>query len=284
MADAIQLARLSARISGDTAAGFTLLRIGLDDYVGSAAESGLAAMRALHGKRGFATVERGLASTQSQARVEALETLINFGPSWLAAPLARLLEPESFDPVVARPLSQAELAGLATHSDRWVRETAAAAAKGLTDQMKELIALKQVPLFSTLTLEQLASIDRLMVTRHYVKGESVFRRGDVGAELYVIVDGEIRVHLDHGGREVTLARHGPGKVVGEMSVFDEEPRSASAQALVDTTVRVLRRDRLQSIVHEHPEVLLEFIKNLSQRLRAMDAKLESTSAEAIPTP
>jgi len=100
----------------------------------------------------------------------------------------------------------------------------------------------------------------------------------------VIVDGEIRVHLDHDGREVTLARHGPGKVVGEMSVFDEEPRSASAQAMGDTTVRVLRRDRLHAIVHEHPEVLLEFIKNLSQRLRAMDAKLESTAPEAIPTP
>ena len=63
--------------------------------------------------------------------------------------------------------------------------------------------------------------------------------------------------------------------MGEMAVFDEQPRSASAQAAADTTIRVLRRDRLQAIVHEHPEVLLEFIKNLSQRLRAMDEKLES---------
>jgi CRP-like cAMP-binding protein len=67
-----------------------------------------------------------------------------------------------------------------------------------------------------------------------------------------------------------------------MSVFDEEPRSASAQAITDTTVRVLRRDRLHAIVHEHPEVLLEFIKNLSQRLRAMDEKLESAEAPAAP--
>lgn len=291
LAGAIQLAQMSARISGvlrrmdgDEAAGYALLRIGLDDYVSAAASAGLAAMRALHGKRGFATVERGLSSAQSQTRVEALETLLNFGPSWLAGPLARLLEPESFDPVLARPLSHAELSSLAAHRDRWVREVAAAASQGLNEQLKELIALKRVPLFSTLTLEQLASIDRLMVTRHYVKGESVFRHGDVGAELYVIADGEIRVHLDHDGREVTLARYGPGMVVGEMSVFDEEPRSAGAQAMTDTTVRVLRRDRLQSIVHEHPEVLLEFIKNLSQRLRAMDAKLESASPDAVPAP
>jgi CRP-like cAMP-binding protein len=144
-----------------------------------------------------------------------------------------------------------------------------------------------VPLFGELTLDQLAAIDRLMVTRHYTRGESVFRRGDVGAELYVVVDGEIRIHLDHAGREVTLARHGPGGVVGEMSVFDDQPRSASAQATADTTVRVLRRDRLQTIVHEHPEVLLEFIKSLSQRLRAMDQKVESepiAGLEAAPTP
>jgi CRP/FNR family cyclic AMP-dependent transcriptional regulator len=143
--------------------------------------------------------------------------------------------------------------------------------------MKELIALKRVPLFSTLTLEQLASVDRLMVTRHYLKGEPIFKKGDAGAELFVVVEGEIRVHLDGAGREVTLARHGDGSVVGEMAVFDEQPRSAGAQASVDTTVRVLRRDRLHAIVHEHPEVLLEFIKNLSQRLREMDEKLETAA-------
>ena len=296
LANGVQLARLSARLAGsvpgvdeDTAARYALLRIGLDDYVSSAAESAMAAMRALHGKRGFTTVERGLISMHSQTRVEALETLLNFGPPWLAQPLARLLEPESFDPVLTRPLTPAELETLARHDDRWVRETADAAIHGLSDEMKELIALKQVPLFSTLTLEQLASIDRLMVTRHYVGGESVFRRGDVGGELFVIVDGEIRIHLDRDGHEVTLAQQGGGSVIGEMSVFDDQPRSASANAVANTTVRVLRRDRLQAIVHEHPEVLLEFIKNLSQRLRAMDAKLEaasreSASPEAVATP
>jgi len=151
--------------------------------------------------------------------------------------------------------------------------------------MQELIALKRVPLFSTLTLDQLSSIDRLMVTRHYVKGESVFHKGDAGAELYLVVEGELRIHLDHDGRAVTLVTHGPGGVVGEMAVFDDQPRSASAEATADTTVRVLRRDRLHAIVNEHPEVLLEFIKNLSQRLRAMDEKLEASAPEeAAATP
>ena len=289
LADALHLARLSARVAAVAELqadheAYEVLRLGLEDYVRKGIDSGLSAMRALHGKRGFATVERGLVSDEAQARGEALETLINFGPGWLAGPLAQLLDPESLDSGSARPLTHAELEALANHHDKWVKETAAAASNGPGESMKELIALKRVPLFSTLTLEQLASIDRLMVTRHYGKGESIFRKGDVGAELYVVLEGEVRIHLDHDGHEVTLARHGPSKVVGEMSVFDDQPRSASAQAVENTTVRVLRRDRMQAIVHEHPEVLLEFVKNLSQRLRVMNEQLQSASADDAPTP
>jgi CRP-like cAMP-binding protein len=114
-----------------------------------------------------------------------------------------------------------------------------------------------------------------MVTRDYARGEPIFTKGDVGSELFVVLEGEIRIHLDQDGREVTLARIGPSMVLGEMAVFDEQPRSASAQASAATTVRVLRRDKLRAIVHEHPEVLLEFVKNLSQRIRVMNDQLEA---------
>jgi len=278
--EGLKMARLSSRVKAGTDHEtdddrYLFLRITVDDYAQHAAESGLAAMRALHGKRGFATVERGIRSAGPVARVEGLETLLNFGPAWLAGPLAQLLDPEGFDSGPARPLSVHEIEALANHDDRWVKEAAAAVSTGLDERMKELIALKRVPLFSTLTLEQLGSIDRLMVTRTYVKDEPIFTKGDVGSEMFVVLEGEIRIHLDHEGREVTLARIGPSMVLGEMAVFDEQPRSASAQASVDTTVRVLRRDKLRAVVHEHPEVLLEFVKNLSQRIRVMDEQLAS---------
>jgi hypothetical protein len=284
LGEGLRMARLSARVAGGDHATdddrYLFLRITVDDYAQHAAASGLAAMRALHGKRGFATVERGLRSAGPVARVEGLETLLNFGPAWLAGPLAQLLDPEAFDSGPARPLSHGEIDALANHGDRWIKVAAAAVSDGLDERMKELIALKRVPLFSTLTLEQLASIDRLMVTRHYVKGEPVFTKGDVGSELFVVLDGEIRIHLDHGGREVTLARIGPSMVLGEMAVFDEQPRSASAEASVDSSVRVLRRDKLRAVVHEHPEVLLEFVKNLSQRIRVMNEQLEAQETPA----
>ena len=280
LGEGLHMARLSPRVAsgGDHGSGddrYLFLRITVEDYALHAAESGLAAMRALHGKRGFATVERGIRSAGSAARVEGLETLLNFGPAWLAGPLAQLLDPEAIDSGPARPLSPHEIEALANHGDRWVKEAAAAVSNGLDERMRELIALKKVPLFSTLTLEQLDTIDRLMVTRTYTKGEPIFTKGDVGSELFVVLEGEIRIHLDHEGREVTLARIGPSMVLGEMAVFDEQPRSASAQASTDTTVRVLRRDKLRAVVHEHPEVLLDFIRNLSQRIRVMNEQLEA---------
>jgi hypothetical protein len=280
LGDAVHLARVRAQIAADRSSsnGAThsaFLQIALDDYIQFVIECALAAMRALHGKRGFNTVEQGVMAGEPLARAEGLETLLNFGPSWLAAPLARLLDRDSFDSTQTHGLTKADLEALENHHDKWVKEGARAASAGPGQHMKELIALKLVPLFSDLTLEQLSSIDRLMVTRHYAKGETLFAQGDVGSELFVVLDGEVRIHLDSNGTEVTLARQGPNTVLGEMAVFDEQPRSASAQAAQDTTVRVLRRDRLNAIVHEHPEVLLEFVKNLSQRVRTMNEQLQA---------
>jgi hypothetical protein len=285
LADGVHLAQVRAHIAADrrssNGAGHSaFLQIALDDYIQFVIACALGAMRALHGKRGFATVERGVLSREALSRAEGLETLLNFGPSWLAAPLAQLLDRDSFDTARSTGLSKADLEALENHQDKWVQEGARAAAAGPGQHMKELIALKLVPLFSDLTLEQLTSIDRLMVTRHYMKGETLFAQGDVGSELFVVLEGEVRIHLDSGGSEVTLARQGPNSVLGEMAVFDEQPRSASAQATEDTTVRVLRRDRLQAIVHEHPEVLLEFVKNLSQRVRTMNEQLQSATRAA----
>jgi CRP/FNR family transcriptional regulator, cyclic AMP receptor protein len=143
--------------------------------------------------------------------------------------------------------------------------------------MKDLIALKKVPLFANLTLQQLASIDRLMVTRRYLAGEQIFKWGDHSSELYVVLEGEVRIHRDDGEREVTLATLGPSSFMGEMAPFTEEPRSASAEAVVPTVVRVLRKDRLGAILHEHPEVLLEVIKNLSRRLVVANSQLEAAA-------
>ena len=142
--------------------------------------------------------------------------------------------------------------------------------------MSDLITLKKIPLFSSLSLEQLASIDRLLVTRRYLKSEEILRSGDLKPELHVIVEGEVRVHRDRDGHELTLARLGPGDFMGETALFGDQPRTSGVQAVTDCVVRVLRKDRFEAIVHEHPEVLVEVIKHLSLRLRQTDDQLHGS--------
>ncbi|TME19035.1 MAG: cyclic nucleotide-binding domain-containing protein [Chloroflexi bacterium] len=254
-----------------------MLRISLEDYVGHVVEMVLAGLRSLHDKKGFGRVERALRSTGETARVEAVETLLNFGPARLVEPLVRLLEPDAFESGVARPLSETEVAMLTRHPDGWVRKAAEAVQQRSGESMNDLIALKKVPLFATLTLEQLAAIDRLMVTRHYLAGEAIFKWGELSDELYVITAGEVRIHRDDVSGEVTLARLGEHETIGEMAPFTHQPRSAGADAISEVTVRVLRRERLEAILHEHPEVLLEVIKNLSQRLVVANEQLEAAA-------
>jgi CRP-like cAMP-binding protein len=289
LATATAAARLARRVSAlhRRSRGedhrLTVLRIALEDHVRHAAEVTLAVLNALHDKRGFRRVVRGLRSEYAQARSEAVETLLNFGPARLVEPLAKLLDAENFEPAATHDLEKSDLDALAGHPDPWVRRAAAGLALG-GETMKELIALKQVPLFAELTLEQLASIDRLMVTRQYLPGETLFRWGDTSSELYVVVAGEVRIHRDQNGREMTLARLGASSVIGEMAPFTEQPRSATAEATVATTCRVLRKDRLEAILYEHPEVLLAVIRNLSQRLALANEQLEAAVEAGIGRP
>src|SRR5579859_276300 len=89
LADGVRLARVRAHLAADRssahgAAHSAFLQIALDDYIQFVIACALGAMRALHGKRGFATVEQGVLSPAALSRAEGLETLLNFGPSWLA--------------------------------------------------------------------------------------------------------------------------------------------------------------------------------------------------------
>jgi hypothetical protein len=274
-----QLGRLGGPGSEDSR--WAGLRIALDDHRDQTIEVCLAGLRSLHDKRGFARIERGLRSTDPAARAVATETLLNFGPARLVEPLARLLDPEGPDGGPARPLTEAEIGTLAEHPHEWVKRAAAMVGGGPEESMKDLIALKKVPLFATLSLEQLASIDRLMVTRSYAPGEQIFGWGDHSSELYVVLEGEVRIHRDQGPHKVTLARLGANSFMGEMAPFTDEPRSAGAEAVEPTTVRVLRKDRLGAILHDHPEVLMEVIKNLSRRLVVANAQLEA-AARSMP--
>ncbi|MDA0241744.1 MAG: cyclic nucleotide-binding domain-containing protein, partial [Proteobacteria bacterium] len=101
-------------------------------------------------------------------------------------------------------------------------------------------------------------------------GDYLFREGDVGDAAYLVVSGQIELLRDSGEKFVTIAKAGPGSIIGEMAMLDAEPRMASARAVEDTLLTVipmvelkLRIDRLE----KYDPVLYRMVGTFVQRMR-----------------
>ncbi len=95
----------------------------------------------------------------------------------------------------------------------------------------------------------------------------LFMEGDMGDEMYIIRSGEIDIIISEGEKKVTVATLGPGAVLGELSLFDNEPRSASAMAKSETQVVTINRTLLEATYKKIPPWLVGIIKILVSRLR-----------------
>jgi small-conductance mechanosensitive channel len=135
--------------------------------------------------------------------------------------------------------------------------------------------LAKSPLFGQLTESQLGGISKLTRCIRFGQGERIIVEGDEGNTLYQIVSGEVAVikKMQHGElRE--LARLSAPAIIGEMSVFNEEPRSATIEALGSCVVLEVERDDLRPLLQNEPKVLEMLAAVISQR-RAELLKLSS---------
>jgi CRP/FNR family transcriptional regulator, cyclic AMP receptor protein len=134
--------------------------------------------------------------------------------------------------------------------------------------------LKRVPLFSDLSSAELARFAEVTREREYPKNSVILFEDDPGDALYVVSGGQVKVVLiGEDGREVILSVLGDGDFFGEMSLIDDEPRSAHVIAMRDSRLLVLRRDDFQQQITEHPSIALKVLKVMVQRLRQADAKI-----------
>lgn len=106
-------------------------------------------------------------------------------------------------------------------------------------------------------------------SRTYKAGETVFREGDDGYVMYVVVDGSVKLSVT--GR--SIEKVGKGGVFGEMALIDSSPRSATAVAVTDCTLVSVTSERFKTLVQETPGFALEIMKIMASRLRSMDRRL-----------
>jgi len=141
--------------------------------------------------------------------------------------------------------------------------------------MSSIDLLKQIPLFEALRpadRNQLASLLRL---RLIVKGNTLFRRGDEGTALYIILQGSIKISISgKTGEEVALAILGRGDFFGEMALLDGMPRSADAVALEDSHLYILDRKDFLSFLIQNEAAVQAILFALSARLRHTDDLLQ----------
>lgn len=135
--------------------------------------------------------------------------------------------------------------------------------------------LKNVPLFSSLTTEELQPILDMATTRSLPANSIVVSEGDQTDSLYVILSGRVKVFLsDDDGKEITLAIEGPGDYFGEM-VLDGGPRSASVMTVEPAQFSVFRKADIEKYLHNNPAVAVNIIRQLISRIRTLTDSVRS---------
>lgn len=142
--------------------------------------------------------------------------------------------------------------------------------------LSNLDLIRRVPLFSLLTDEQARSVADGVVKRRYRRGELVVEQGKKSNALFILLNGRARVLTsDPRGREVILAVLEAGDYVGEMSLIDNQPHSATVRCEVQCDLLILGRDEFARCLPENSSLAYAIMRGLVARLRSADRQIES---------
>lgn len=142
----------------------------------------------------------------------------------------------------------------------------------------DLNLLAQVPFFQLMDDEERRELSRHVEIIKKASGEVLFHVGETGDSLYVIYEGEVEVFVkDTTGRKIVLEVASVGQFLGELSLLDGGPRTASVVVTQDLCAIRIDRNDLHALFKAHPEAALDFIAAMGKRLRASSHLLRYTS-------
>ncbi len=134
--------------------------------------------------------------------------------------------------------------------------------------------LREVQMFKLFDEDELRELCAEIEERHYVAGQTIFRLGDPGGAMHVVLSGRVELFIaDHDGRRALVGSAEAGEIFGEFSLFDNEARSASAIAVVPTRTVCIEREDLTLLFTRKPQAALDILAVLSRRLRRTDLML-----------
>jgi CRP/FNR family cyclic AMP-dependent transcriptional regulator len=128
--------------------------------------------------------------------------------------------------------------------------------------------LREVPLFSGCTKKELEKIARASDEITMTAGTLIIDQGQTGREAFVVIDGEVTVKRNNR----KIADLGPGSVVGELSLLDHGPRTATAVCNTDCTLLVIDQRRFLAVIDDIPSIAHKLMRTMAARIRELDRK------------
>ena len=142
----------------------------------------------------------------------------------------------------------------------------------------------RIPLFAGMQPADIARVAVRMRRRSFRQGDIIFHKGDPGTTLYLVEHGQIKIFTpSQEGREVVLSIFGPADFFGEMALFDDKPRSASAEAASPATVLTLQREDFRQAIVQHPAMSIAVMSALVDRVRRADEMVEDAVFLDLPS-
>jgi uncharacterized membrane protein len=141
---------------------------------------------------------------------------------------------------------------------------------------------RSIPMFEGLADDDLQLLAASVTPRPYSAGEIIFNQGDPGGEMYIVAEGHVNIHLPgDGSRRVSLKDITRGEYFGELALFDDKPRSASALATTNAVLLELSRDTLSKYVERRPRAAMAILRTMAERLRETNAMLSERAAKNV---
>ncbi len=149
--------------------------------------------------------------------------------------------------------------------------------------MSDVVSLlARTSLFGKLPPETQAKVAQQMRPANFSNGQQIFSRGDAGTELYLLLDGRVRLSIiSLEGRELAFAHAGPGDIFGEIATLDGGARTADATAVSTVKALSLTRSQINGLVETAPQFAKAAIELLCKRLREGDQQLEVIALHRI---
>ncbi|HEX9445666.1 MAG TPA: cyclic nucleotide-binding domain-containing protein [Candidatus Binatia bacterium] len=152
------------------------------------------------------------------------------------------------------------------------------------EQLRRLRLLASVPLFSGLNRHQLGKLLVKLFEKRYAAGETIFREGDPGKALFIVLDGKVSIVRTSDGVEKPLALLTPAAYFGELALIDDQPRFAAARADEDSLLLILYKSHFDDLIEGQKALAIHIMENLLKTLAGyVRAEQSRTAIRAAKT-